>query len=348
MVHYSYRVYNDQKVEVDIKNNRSRTEKSDKKRGSAFTIEENNEITIIKVKYHGPDKDIINDGISSMIVRKLKADAESYLGRNIKDAIFISPNYLEEDQVLSIREAAAMADFKVTRIVNNTVIVDDLCSTKKNKDEAVMVFELGDGFGKNQSGVRRTFRKARKIFSSSSASTSEINSSFQRSDSATKKRTSIDDLQSRIDEIMRGEGSSKSRVQGIQIFASNVYKTEMCAGAWNVEDFINIGKTFGQNMMNLHVGIAEMQLEQVVQYLESLAESGDFKGEDRHRIIQVVSQTNKWLNENKSRNLPEDVYYIKLQELKQFRDSLIGKRNVFEDSVATGTDDDIPPPYTPI
>ena len=211
------RVYNDQKVEVDIKNNRSRTEKSDKKRGSAFTIEENNEITIIKVKYHGPDKDIINDGISSMIVRKLKADAESYLGRNIKDAIFISPNYLEEDQVLSIREAAAMADFKVTRIVNNTVIVDDLCSTKKNKDEAVMVFELGDGFGKNQSGVRRTFRKARKIFLSSSASTSEINSSFQRSDSATKKRTSIDDLQSRIDEIMRGEGSSKSRVQGLSL-----------------------------------------------------------------------------------------------------------------------------------
>ncbi|MDH7568989.1 MAG: molecular chaperone DnaK [Armatimonadota bacterium] len=83
--------------------------------------------------------------ISAMILQKLKADAEAYLGEKITDAVITVPAYFNDAQRTATKTAGEIAGFNVRRIINEPTAASLAYGLDKKSNETILVFDLGGG-----------------------------------------------------------------------------------------------------------------------------------------------------------------------------------------------------------
>ncbi|WP_322796031.1 molecular chaperone DnaK [Tepidiforma sp.] len=83
--------------------------------------------------------------ISAMILQKLKADAEAYLGEPITEAVITVPAYFNDAQRQATKDAGKIAGLEVLRIINEPTAASLAYGLDKKKDELIAVYDLGGG-----------------------------------------------------------------------------------------------------------------------------------------------------------------------------------------------------------
>ncbi|HOL40813.1 molecular chaperone DnaK [Methanospirillum sp.] len=113
----------------------------------------NHQNTVISIKREmGTSKKIELNGktftpqeISAMILQKLKADAEAYLGEEIKKAVITVPAYFNDAQRQATKDAGTIAGLEVLRIINEPTASALAYGIDKEEDHTVLVYDLGGG-----------------------------------------------------------------------------------------------------------------------------------------------------------------------------------------------------------
>jgi len=109
--------------------------------------------TISSIKRHmGTDYKVDIDGkkytpqeISAMILQKLKADAESYLGESVTEAVITVPAYFNDAQRQATKDAGKIAGLDVKRIINEPTAAALAYGLDNEKEQKIMVYDLGGG-----------------------------------------------------------------------------------------------------------------------------------------------------------------------------------------------------------
>jgi molecular chaperone DnaK len=83
--------------------------------------------------------------ISAMILAKLKADAEAYLGETVDSAVITVPAYFNDDQRQATKDAGKVAGLDVKRIINEPTAASLAYGLDKEADQTILVFDLGGG-----------------------------------------------------------------------------------------------------------------------------------------------------------------------------------------------------------
>ena len=96
-----------------------------------------------KVKIDG--KEFSPQEISAMILQKLKQDAEAYLGDKVTEAVITVPAYFTDAQRQATKDAGKIAGMEVKRIINEPTAAALAYGIDKEKDQKVMVYDLGGG-----------------------------------------------------------------------------------------------------------------------------------------------------------------------------------------------------------
>lgn len=122
--------------------------------GRRFTeVESEKKIVSYKVKEGGDGgckvqiqgKDYTPEEISAMILRKLKDDAEKYLGEKVSSAVITVPAYFNDSQRQSTKNAGTIAGLEVLRIINEPTAAALAYGLDKKENETILVFDLGGG-----------------------------------------------------------------------------------------------------------------------------------------------------------------------------------------------------------
>ncbi|MBZ4686784.1 MAG: molecular chaperone DnaK [Clostridia bacterium] len=109
--------------------------------------------TVISIKRHmGTDYKVDINGkkytpqeISAMILQKLKADAENYLGEKVTQAVITVPAYFTDSQRQATKDAGKIAGLEVLRIINEPTAASLAYGLDKEDDQTILVFDLGGG-----------------------------------------------------------------------------------------------------------------------------------------------------------------------------------------------------------
>ncbi|KYP79412.1 molecular chaperone DnaK [Ferroacidibacillus organovorans] len=109
--------------------------------------------TVISIKRHmGTEHKTMIDGkgytppeISAMILQKLKADAEAYLGETVTQAVITVPAYFNDSQRQATKDAGKIAGLDVLRIVNEPTAAALAYGLDKSNDHTILVYDLGGG-----------------------------------------------------------------------------------------------------------------------------------------------------------------------------------------------------------
>ena len=109
--------------------------------------------TIASIKRHmGTDYKVDIDGkkyspqeISAMILQKLKADAENYLGEKVSEAVITVPAYFNDAQRQATKDAGKIAGLDVKRIINEPTAAALAYGLDNEKEQKIMVYDLGGG-----------------------------------------------------------------------------------------------------------------------------------------------------------------------------------------------------------
>jgi molecular chaperone DnaK len=80
-----------------------------------------------------------------MILQKLKEDAEGYLGESVSKAVITVPAYFNDSQRQATKDAGKIAGLDVMRIINEPTAAALAYGLNKDKDETILVFDLGGG-----------------------------------------------------------------------------------------------------------------------------------------------------------------------------------------------------------
>ena len=113
----------------------------------------NAERTVSSIKRHmGSDYKVDIDGkkyspqeISAMILQKLKADAENYIGEKVSEAVITVPAYFNDAQRQATKDAGKIAGLEVKRIINEPTAAALAYGLDNEKEQKIMVYDLGGG-----------------------------------------------------------------------------------------------------------------------------------------------------------------------------------------------------------
>jgi molecular chaperone DnaK len=108
-------------------------------------VEGKNGAATIECEIDGEKETFMPEQISSMILGKLKSDAEAYLGEPVTKAVITVPAYFNDDQRRATKDAGAIAGLEVERIINEPTAASLAYGLDKKGEETIAVYDLGGG-----------------------------------------------------------------------------------------------------------------------------------------------------------------------------------------------------------